>query len=259
MKLKVTDWRQAWFESHISDRFFQEMSRVEKGTVHGLEHTAQWMEQIMIEVGVLAQAMLRLEQDGAPEPQIKLAYEKALRLAALSLHLITALDNTDRAQLHSASIVRSEPAEWTPSRQVLAAAQATPPAAPVPQTVAAQAAPTPGGPPPHPFTHGTAALRPPIGPAREREPAAPAASPQPAEPVAPADAAPDAPLFTSLLQVSGSNAPRSENQMRETIVSLSLQGLSRAEIEMVTGEPRHVVEAVLNHARDQARAAAQPT
>jgi hypothetical protein len=37
--------------------------------------------------------------------------------------------------------------------------------------------------------------------------------------------------------------------MRETILSLSGQGLSRAEIEVVTGEPRHIIEAVLDHDR----------
>ena len=45
--------------------------------------------------------------------------------------------------------------------------------------------------------------------------------------------------------------------MRETIISLGKQGLSRAEIEMVTGEPRHIIEAVLNHARMQQQAARQ--
>jgi len=56
------------------------------------------------------------------------------------------------------------------------------------------------------------------------------------------------------VQVSGRNPPRTESALRQTIVSLSEQGLSRAEIEMVIGEPRHVIEAVLNHARTQSLA-----
>jgi hypothetical protein len=266
MKLKVQDWRQAWFESHISDRFFQEMSKVEKGAVQGLDMTAQWMEQIMIEVGLLAQAMIRLEHDGAPEPQIKLAYEKALRLAALSMHLITALDGADRAQLRSPSIVRNEPTDWAAPRSPLppaavpavpalaAPAVATAPRAPA-SPAAAAAAPAQRA-----LVQGPTAMRPPVPvQVRERKPAASRDAAPAAPPAAPAGESgpPDAPLFSSLLQVSGRNVARSESQVRQTIVSLWQQGLSRAEIEVVTGEPRHVVEAVLNHARSQAQAGAQ--
>ena len=84
MKLKIQDWKSAWFDAHINDRFFQEMSRVEKGMVNDLNTSAHWMEQVMIDVGQLAQAMIRLEKADTPEPHIRQAMEKSLRLAALA-------------------------------------------------------------------------------------------------------------------------------------------------------------------------------
>jgi hypothetical protein len=279
MKLKVTDWKQAWFESHISERFFQEMSRLEKGAVQGLESTAQWMEQIMIEVGLLAQAMIRLEQDGAPEPQIRQAYDKAMRLSSLALHLITALDGADREQLRSASIVRGDrhdapayasapvatpmsvagtakPAQAAaPAAAPRPAPAAAPPAAPaVPPTMPSTVRPTvpptvrPAAAPAGPW-RSPVPIRPSVAPG-ERPPSGPSAADVAAPPGAPS------PLIATLLQVSGRNVPRSESALRQTIVSLSQQGLSRAEIEAVTGEPRHIIEAVLNHARSQPPGAA---
>ena len=64
-----------------------------------------------------------------------------------------------------------------------------------------------------------------------------------------AEVAPPTPIIGSLLEISGRKSIQSESTIRETIRSLSQQGLSRAEIEMVTGEPRHIVEAVLDHER----------
>ena len=275
MKLKVTDWKHAWFESHISDRFFQEMSKLDHGAIHGLETSAQWMEQIMIEVGLLAQAMIRLEQSGAPEPQIRQAYEKSMRLAALAMQLITALDGADREQLRSAALVRGEHGGAAPSQAALPAplpAFPTPPqlAAPAPAPAASAA----GGNPAlagHPvgqaggtsaaiaaLTRGAQGVRPPPpAPRAERKTAAVAtesAAPAPAPAVNS-----NAPVFSSLLQISGRNAPRSESYVHQTILSLSEQGLSRAEIEMVTGEPRHIIEAVLNHHRTQQQAGASPS
>jgi hypothetical protein len=274
MKLKVTDWKQAWFESHISDRFFQEMSKLEKGSVQGLETTAQWMEQIMIEVGLLAQAMIRLEQAGAPEPQIRLAYDKSMRVAALALHLITALDGTDREQIRSASIVRNDhgerasgrstpaqppvpPQRAVPPPAAIAAAPQAAPAAPAAAPAAAGSAPV--NPALQPLLNRGSAFRPPLpAPRGERNAPSPRANtPHPTEAGIEGVGA-DVPLFSSLVQVSGRNAARGESQARQTILSLSQQGLSRAEIEMVTGEPRHVIEAVLNHDRSQKQAGAQP-
>ncbi len=59
-----------------------------------------------------------------------------------------------------------------------------------------------------------------------------------------------------MLSSSGDSEAR-KSRMHDTILSLSRQGLSRAEIEAVTGEPRHVIEAVIDNSRPR-RAAASP-
>lgn len=277
MKLRVNDWKHAWFESHISDRFFQEMSKLERGSVQGLETSAQWTEQIMVEVGALAQAMIRLEQEGAPEPQIRQAYEKSLRLAALAMHLITALDGADREKLRSAAIVRTEPLRGMGGMGGMGNAGGTPQG-----NSASLAAPTKSGAPQSPFPPPAAPAaespaaavtappvmprqavpwRPPLTPSRaERTPDPEAAEPaeKPAEAPAPAvEGVPDPSVFASLLQHSGPSQARSESAVHQTILSLAQQGLSRAEIESVTGEPRHIIEAVLNNARAQTRSGSQ--
>jgi hypothetical protein len=192
--------------------------------------------------------MIRLEHDGAPEPQIRQAYEKALRLAALALHLITALDGADRQQIRSASIVRSE---GQPYRAPAAAPPAAPPALPTPPAAAPRPAPAGAAQPPAMAAPGLL-MRGPVP--MPKATAAPRADAPSAAPEA-AESGTGSPLFSSLLQVAGRTA-RSESALHQTIVSLSQQGLSRAEIEMVTGEPRHVIEAVLNHARTRPQAAA---
>ena len=60
MKITIPDWKTSWFESHISDRFFQEMVKIEKGTAMTLETSSQWMAQVMSETGQLAQALMNL-------------------------------------------------------------------------------------------------------------------------------------------------------------------------------------------------------
>ena len=257
MRLRTTDWKHAWFESHISDRFFQEMSKLERGAVQDLETSAQWMEQIMIEVGTLAQAMIRLEQNDTREPPLRVAYEKSLRLAALALHLITALDGADRGQLRAAGMARTERpgADFTPPRAMPAAPLQPPQAPPMAEPVRPQPQVTAGA---NPLTpRSSVPWRPPLASARAESRAEPPQSaPDRAEtfddPV-PANApAPNPGMFANLLQVSGRPQVRSESAAHQTIVALDQQGLSRAEIEAVTGEPRHIIEAVLNNARAKA-------
>ena len=96
MKLKSPDWKKSWFENHISERFFQEVTRLEHGTVNRLETSAQWMEQMTIELGQLAQSMIQLESGGSSSPQVRQAFEKSLRLSALALHLMVTLDGVGR-------------------------------------------------------------------------------------------------------------------------------------------------------------------
>lgn len=269
MKLKVTDWKHAWFESHISERFFQEMSRLEKGPVQGLDTSAQWMEQVMIDVGALAQAMIRLEHEGPTETQLRQACDKAMRLAALSLHLITALDVANGGTHRAATAGRSNGMDWAAGRAGPGAPPA-PPRAQEPEATPAVDRPEPPRAPPAaagpvPTTTAQLLAR---NAAQRPAPEAPDAGSEAGREVArsvlaPADAAAveasaaaakpplDGSLFASLLQVSGRQGPQSESHLRQTILSLAQQGLSRAEIEMVTGEPRHIVEAVLNHGREQ--------
>ena len=57
------------------------------------------------------------------------------------------------------------------------------------------------------------------------------------------------PTISPLLDFSPDRPEAATSRMHDTIVSLSKQGLSRAEIEAVTGEPRHIIEALIEHAR----------
>jgi hypothetical protein len=253
MKLKVLDWKSAWFDNHISDRFFQEMSKLERGTVRTMDTTAHWMEQIMIEVGQLAQAMIRLESANAPEPQIHQAFEKALRLSALSLHLLTTLDGMDRERVRASHPFNHDLAAFLPPGNGSPAGTLPAPSAHPPGDTPARPPPPPAPPSRAPFLAGRPAI--PIGKAPAASPAAPAqAAPGEAPQAAPdPDGTSSASSLTfsykPLVEVSGKRTQQSGSRMRETILSLSGQGLSRAEIEVVTGEPRHIIEAVLDHDR----------
>ena len=259
MKLRIPDWKSAWFENQISERFFQEVSRLEKGTVKSLDSSAQWMEQVMIEVGQLAQAMIRLESHDAPDPQIRQAFDKALRLSAISLHLMTTLDALARNEFSSgisSGTYKPHSEAMPPNPDSVPLPPPIKPMLPkVQDKLASPSAATPPG--NMPFPPAWTAL-----PAHSGQ-----GGPSPASgtPGAPSGAdsedplpSPDdsemeersknAPLISSIVQVSGLSQ-KNPSRMRDTIQSLSLQGLSRAEIEMVTGEPRHIVEAVLEHHR----------
>ena len=252
MKLKPQNWKAAWFDSHISERFFNEMSRLEKTALANLETSAQWMEQLMIEVGQLAQAMIRLEKNDTPEPQIRHAMEKALRLSALSLQLMTTLDGLDRDLLKSGQ--RQFAVEGSASHPF-------PPAVGAGQTTVDQ--PEEKAPPPEESNPAQQPDPPtsPLPPFLMRQIQPRPDSEAPREPLL--EPLPDlkqqkrknvfddtVPLINPFLSLAPKNSETGKSRMRDTIVSLSDQGLSRAEIEAVTDEPRHVIEAVLNHARE---------
>lgn len=280
MKLRIPDWKSAWFDNQISDRFFQEVSKLEKGTVKSLDSSAQWMEQVMIEVGQLAQAMIRLESHDAPDPQIRQAFDKALRLSAISLHLMTTLDALARNEFtsgipqgtrgpHSEEAPphphtgHSAPMSMAQPRSVAQTMVLTQPMSPSngPGMTHGASANTPPG--DTPFPPAWTGLHPPSGQGRPspaaENPGASSSSGVPSgdeseDPFAFPDESqmdPDSqptPLISSIVQVSGQSR-QSPSRMRETIQSLSMQGLSRAEIEMLTGEPRHIIEAVIEHHR----------
>ena len=267
MKLEIQDWKSAWFDAKINDRFFQEMSRVEKGMVKDLDTSACWMEQVMIEVGQLAQSMIRLEKADTPEPQIRQAMEKSLRLAALSLQLVTTLDGLDREMLKSGQRQFASPAlgQGMPLGPMENLAMEIRPPAPVPQ---------PPSPPPReesvspdtampPFLLRQMSALPDSKAAGGKEAAGPASEDAPgqASPEAIAEADPTGemefndngggtfPTISPFLDFSQDRPEVATSRMHDTIVSLSKQGLSRAEIEAVTGEPRHIIEALIDHGR----------
>ncbi|MCZ6558829.1 MAG: hypothetical protein O7A69_13810 [SAR324 cluster bacterium] len=101
MKLLSPPWKTAWYDDQISDRFFQEMSRTESGATKGMDNSAQWMNQLVIELGQLDQHMTQLESDQANASQVRLAFERSLKLATMAAHLAAALDRADPANHHT--------------------------------------------------------------------------------------------------------------------------------------------------------------
>ncbi len=101
MKLLTPPWKTAWYDDQISERFFQEMSRLEKGPVRELGTSAQWMNQLVIELGQLAQTVNQLEKPAPHATQIRLAYERSLKITALAAHLTTTLDRADPNRTHT--------------------------------------------------------------------------------------------------------------------------------------------------------------
>ena len=101
MKLLTPPWKTAWYDDQISDRFFHEMSRLENGPMQELQSSAQWMNQVVIEVGQLAQNMTQLEKDAPHNSQVRLAFERALKLSTLTAHLAAALDRADPERRHT--------------------------------------------------------------------------------------------------------------------------------------------------------------
>ncbi len=265
MKLTPPVWRTAWYEEGLSERFAQEMSRFEKSSLKELGTSAEWVEQLVIELGQLTQNMIHLEGELPRPHQLRLAFERALKLAALSAHLMAALDQAiDRGP---AVLRYSEPAvepvspplvpphlsptpgarvglgaAWpalepaTPGNGTLSHGVPRPP--PAPQAQAPQA--SSAAPPAHALRASPQAQ---VGVMRQAHADA-YPSPAVAEPVAPANAPA---LVNNLMEISQPMFESSPSPMREMILALSRRGLSRAEIEVITEQPRHIIEAVLRH------------
>lgn len=184
MRLLTPPWKTAWYDDRLSDKFFQEMTRQEKNSLAEIETSAQWMEQLVIEFGQLAQNMIQLEKPSPQTSQIRQAFEKALKLSALTAHLTSALDRAD------------------PDKQN-----------------------TPVGNKQERLQAGQQPLR---------------AAPQPALQVKPG--MPGAPAGG----IGKSNGAPATAPPRETILGLSRKGLSIAEIEIITGQPRNAIENLLS-------------
>ena len=177
MKLPHSPWKQAWHDDQVSERFIQELAKLEKGAVKDMDSSARWMEQLVVELGQLAQNMLQLEQDDPHAPQLMQAFDRSVKLAALATHLAGAL-----YQAHARATRPGEGREGARPPSMAKAVESA--------TQQAQAA-----------GMGT------------QEPSGP--------------------------HLSG-YAP-----MRRTIHSLADRGVSISEIEVITGHPRHVIEAIL--------------
>lgn len=255
MKLRTPSWKTAWYEEGLSERFAQEMSRLEKTVIKDIETSAQWVEQLVIELGMLAQNMIHLEGESRRDSQIRLAFEKALKVSALAGHLMGALDQAvdhgpsllryagDPAPDHAGLGGRPDLAHGQP-----AAADALPVGAvthgPPPIVPLAQAAAQPAAPQPRPSAGGASNS---AGMLRTNASAQIGIKRQSAQKEAPAPTRPAAatPFLSPLMEMSQPMVAPNGNPMREMILSLSRRGLSRSEIEVITEQPRHVIEAVL--------------
>ncbi len=115
MKMPTPPWKTAWYDDHVGDRFFREMSRVESHTAKGIETSDQWLTLLTIELGQLAQNLSHLDREIPHPSQIRMAFEKATKLASLAAQLAGALDRVDPARAHSpaaaqTAVRREEPA-----------------------------------------------------------------------------------------------------------------------------------------------------
>ena len=239
MKLRTPAWKSAWYEEGLSERFAQEMSRLEKSVVKEIETSAQWVEQLVIELGMLAQNMIHLEGEAHRDSQIRLAFEKALKVSALSAHLMGALDQAvDRgpAVLRYAGDGTGDRLAGGIAMDGGPAFATAPPAQAAAAAAAQQPAPTGGGSvgPAAPALRSNAAAQ--IGIKRQAQPRDVHTAPRPV---------PTTAIVSPIMDISQPMVQPSGNPMREMILSLSRRGLSRSEIEVITEQPRHVIEAVL--------------
>jgi hypothetical protein len=214
------------------------MSRLEKTTVREIGGSAQWVEHLLIEMGQLAQNMIHLEGEVRRDTQVRLAFEKAIKLSALAAHLVGALDHAldqGPALLRIGAEIPGENA----GMPVVGAAGAAPAAVQPHRAAAAQTPPVPepAGPVPAagPSPRVTAATQ--LGLQRQAQAREPASADR--------FAGYDEANLSSLIQVSEPVASQDKNPMREMILALSRRGLSRSEIEVITEQPRHIIEAVL--------------
>ena len=175
MKLTACPWKTAWHEEQVSDRFFQELAKMEKGLAKDLNTSAQWLEHLVIELGQLAQNMVQLESEDPHVPQLRMAYDRAIKLSALSVHLAVALHDAEDGLGQAKG---KDDANYHPS--VASAVEAA--------THQAEAG-------------GMSAA------------------------------------------TSGKPAP---SPMRQTILSLAKRGVPVPEIEVITGQPRNLIESVLS-------------
>ena len=231
MKLATPDWKAGWLENRVSDRFFQEMARLDKSVVHHLGDTSRWCTQMAIELGNVAQPLQRLESGAPADGELKQAYERAIRLAALAAHLSVALHEavTDPASGSRYPLHAAAP-ELAPARD-----RAGPTAQePVESAVAVERRPEP---PPQQAAS--------VSPLRMQQAKGAPSAPHVDTPV---HAPTETDWESSDMELPSDFSEADPASMQHTIRSLSSRGLSRGEIEIVTGQPRSVITEVLSQA-----------
>lgn len=279
MKLQSPSWKSIWFDNHLSERFLKEWNRLEQGPLQNIDSTSAWMDQIVIELGQLAQSMIHLEESETHTSHLRLALDRSLKLAVMAARLSGSLEEAYRGtSVEAADFLMGESggknsASGNPPVQNAAAlggpgttAESVPPA-----HLAADTTPAPQAPPaqiaaaavPNPVTQ-LPLVSGQIGSQQAVQTAMPASLPQSvptqiSPPMAQdprfAYRAPDqrkiSPeqerlvLPTSRGKLEKQNAAP-ERPMNETILSLSDRGLSIDEIEIVTGQSRETIEKVLS-------------
>lgn len=221
MKLHNTAWNTAWHDRKLSERFAAEWTKLDKSTAYDLNSTAAWMNQLAIEMGQLAQSMIHLEGESLHPAHLKLAQDKALKLAVHAAKLAGSLDLAQREQ--------------DPMTADNTAPSASPLAAAVPNLGGSPQTPAMA-----PVTHrGQSHLT----PLPEPVPRMADIAPEPPNPRLPRAAT------TTLAAVAHEmNSPSGlgqEKSMDQTIASLYGRGLSVDEIELVTGQPRNLIDSIL--------------
>jgi len=223
MELQKTSWQESWYENEVSERFFQELARLEKSHVKSGATTGEWVNQMLIEMGMLAQNLLQLEHGEANTAQIKLAYEKALRVSALGAHFAFGLNQAHTAKLRQSTLQTGYAPAQAMSQAVGRATQA--------------------------LERGNQMLKHlENGGGQVKEASADGGSQKPmsqAE-IYHASSSTGSGTHSSPETTAQEGSPAKGGQpVREMINSLARRGVSVPEIEVITGQPKRVIEAVL--------------
>jgi hypothetical protein len=224
MILNPLPWKQAWHERKLSERFYQELNRLEKGQLRTVEYSSEWLAHAMAELGQLAQSMMHLEEEVPHLSHLRLAYEKALHLTALAAHLTAALEHAQQEQRIANSLAAHGPGAHAAALTGHTTGHST------------QIDPR------FPLAMHTGSLHPAAAPPVATAQPAAGATPGRASVATPGEAAAG---VESERAAAATPPTASASPMRQTINALSRRGVSTSEIEVITGQPRQVIEAVL--------------
>ena len=239
MNLGTADWKTAWLEKGISDRFFQEMTRLERHRIPQLRTSGQWTAQLMADLGSLAGHALKLDQETVEDVDLQQGYNKAIALAALAAQCAMAFNMVMNGQgaLPRHPLPRVQP-PLPPNVEH----------APAPETPGSTVSQAPGGSgmelpfrTPRPMAGINGAALKTVEAAGQELPQGPAGQTNAA---ADGEETPH-PVSSVLANPANAESPVKHAPMRHTILSLSRRGLSRGEIEVITGQSLEKIEQVL--------------